>query len=89
MTINPAIVQEFMESQRAQVYMLLHTYFSRDQKFLLRSDLIDGFNEFCATGHGRVLVGSVLGEAIELIVCGKIAAFHQRSFALRREFDPQ
>ena len=46
--------------------MLLHTYFGRDQQFLLRSDLIDGFNEFCATGHGRVLAGSVLGEAIEL-----------------------
>jgi sucrose synthase len=46
--------------------MLLHTYFSRNQPFLLRSDLIDGFKGFCATGHGRVLAGSVLGEAIEL-----------------------
>jgi sucrose synthase len=66
MAINTAIVQAFIESQRAPVYMLLHTYFSRNQPFLLRSDLIDGFKEFCATGHGRVLAGSVLGEAIEL-----------------------
>jgi sucrose synthase len=66
MAINTATVQEFIESQRAPVYMLLHTYFSRNQPFLLRSDLIDGFIEFCATGHGRVLAGSVLGEAIEL-----------------------
>jgi sucrose synthase len=66
MAINTATVQEFIESQRAPVYMLFHSYFSRNQSFLLRSDLIDGFIEFCATGHGRVLAGSVLGEAIEL-----------------------
>jgi sucrose synthase len=66
MAINTATVQEFIDSQRAPVYMLFHTYFIRNQPFLLRSDLIDGFTEFCATGHGRVLKGSVLGEAIEL-----------------------
>jgi sucrose synthase len=66
MAINTETVQEFIFSQRAPVYMLLHSYFSRNQPFLLRSDLIDGFSEFCATTHGRVLAGSVLGEAIEL-----------------------
>jgi len=66
MAINTATVQEFIESHRAPVYMLFHSYFNRNQPFLLRSELIDGFIEFCATGHGRVLAGSVLGEAIEL-----------------------
>ncbi len=66
MAINTATVQEFIESHRAPVYMLLHTYFSHDQPFLMRSELIDGFIEFCATGQGRVLAGSVLGDAIEL-----------------------
>ncbi len=66
MAINTANVQEFIEDNRASVYMLLHTYFSRDQPFLLRSDLIDGFTAFCATDQGRVLEGSVLGDAIEL-----------------------
>jgi sucrose synthase len=66
MTINTATVQEFIEANRASVYMLFHTYFNREQPFLLRSDLIDGFIEFCDTSHGQVLAGSVLGEAIEL-----------------------
>jgi sucrose synthase len=66
MAINTATVQDFIEEHRAPVYMLFHSYFSRNQPFLLRSDLIDGFIEFCSTGHGRVLVGSVLGNAIEL-----------------------
>ena len=66
MAINTASVQEFIEGNRASVYMLLHTYFSRDKAFLLRSDLIDGFTAFCATDQGRVLEGSVLGDAIEL-----------------------
>ena len=66
MAINTATVQEFIETHRAPVYMLFHTYFRRNQPFLLRSDLIDGFIEFCSTNHGRVLAGSVLGEAIEL-----------------------
>ena len=66
MPINTETVQEFVEVNRAPVYMLFHSYFSRGQSFLLRSDLIDGFTEFCSTGHGRVLAGSVLGEAIEL-----------------------
>jgi sucrose synthase len=66
MTINTATVQEFIGENRAPVYMLLHTYFNRNRPFLMRSELIDGFIEFCATGHGRVLAGSVLGEAIEL-----------------------
>jgi sucrose synthase len=66
MAINTATVQEFIETHRAPVYMLFHTYFRRNQPFLLRSDLIDGFIEFCFTNHGRVLAGSVLGEAIEL-----------------------
>ena len=66
MAINTATVQEFIEAHRAPVYMLFHTYFNRDLPFLLRSDLIDGFTNFCATGQGRVLGGSVLGEAIEL-----------------------
>ena len=66
MAINTATVQEFIESQRAPVYMLFHSYFRRNQPFLLRSDLIDGFIEFCFTNHGRVLAGSVLAEAIEL-----------------------
>ena len=65
MAINTASVQEFIEGNRASVYMLLHTYFSRDKAFLLRSDLIDGFTAFCATDQGRVHEGSVLGDAIE------------------------
>ena len=36
MAINTASVQEFIEGNRASVYMLLHTYFSRDKAFLLR-----------------------------------------------------
>ena len=66
MTIDTSTVQKFVEANRASVYMLFHTYFTRNQPFLLRSDLIDGFMEFCATSHGKVLAGSVLGEAIEL-----------------------
>ncbi len=66
MVINAATVQEFIESHRAPVYMLLHTYFSRNKPFLLRSDLVDGFADFCSTGHGQVLAGSVLGEALGL-----------------------
>ncbi len=66
MAINTATVQEFIDAQRAPVYMLFHSYFSRNKPFLMRSELIDGFIEFCSTGHGRVLAGSVLGEAIEL-----------------------
>ena len=60
MAINTATVQEFIEANRAPVYMLFHTYFNRDQPFLLRSELIDGFIEFCATSQGRILAGSVL-----------------------------
>ena len=66
MAINTATVQEFIEEHRAPVYMLLHSYFNRNRPFLMRSELIDGFIEFCTTGHGRVLAGSVLGDAIEL-----------------------
>ena len=55
MTIDASTVQKFVEANRASVYMLFHTYFSRNQPFLLRSDLIDGFMEFCATSHGKVL----------------------------------
>jgi sucrose synthase len=66
MAINTATVQDFIEANRAPVYMLFHTYFKRDQQFLLRSDLIDGFNQFCATDQGQVLEGSVLEQAIEL-----------------------
>ncbi len=65
MAINTATVQEFIEANRAPVYMLLHTYFARDRPFLLRSELIDEFIAFCTTSQGRVLAGSVLGEAIE------------------------
>jgi hypothetical protein len=35
MAINTATVQEFIETQRSPVYLLLHTYFSRNQPFLL------------------------------------------------------
>jgi sucrose synthase len=66
MAINAATVQEFIEAHRAPVYMLLHTYFNRDQPFLLRSDLLDGFTDFVSTDDGSILGGSVLGEAIQL-----------------------
>ena len=66
MAINTATVQEFIEANRAPVYMLLHTYFNRGKPFLLRSDLLDGYASFSSTDDGRVLAGSVLGEAIEL-----------------------
>jgi sucrose synthase len=66
MAINAATVQQFIEAHRAPVYMLLHTYFNREQPFLLRSDLLDGFANFVSTDDGRILGGSVLGEAIEL-----------------------
>ena len=74
MAINTASVQEFIEGNRASVYMLLHTYFNRDKAFLLRSDLIDGLTAFCATDQGRVLEGSVLGDAIEFTQEGAIQA---------------
>ena len=66
MAINTATVQEFIEANRAPVYMLLHTYFGLEKPFLMRSDLLDGFQSFVSTDDGRALASSVLGDAIEL-----------------------
>jgi len=66
MSINTEAVQQFITAHRAQIHILLHHYFVREQTFLLRSDLVDGFSEFCRSNIGSGLEDSVLNNAIEL-----------------------
>jgi sucrose synthase len=66
MSINIEAVQQFIDAHRAQLHILLHSYFIRNQMFLLRSDLIDGFDDFCQSDTGSGLENSVLSDAIAL-----------------------
>lgn len=59
-----AILQEFVEAERAAVYMLLNRYFATGRKFLLRSDVVEGFQEFVSETAGESLVGSPLAEVV-------------------------
>jgi sucrose synthase len=58
--------QRFIEEHRAAVFMLMHRYFGREQRFLLRSDLIDEFSAFSATPDGTGLQDSVFGDVIAM-----------------------
>lgn len=64
MDLDIDTVQGFILSHRAAVYTLLHRYFARGKRVLLRSDLIDEFARFCDSGDGDGFGGSVLGDAI-------------------------
>jgi len=59
-------VQTFIENERATVHMLLHRLFATDRSFLLRSDVVDGFDEAAAGEAGHALRKSPLAEMVRL-----------------------
>jgi len=57
-------LQEFLRKERAAVYMLLSRYFATDRRFLLRSDVVEGFEDFVSDAAGEPLVGSPLADIV-------------------------
>jgi sucrose synthase len=58
-------LQEFLSNERAAVYMLLNRYFATDRRFLLRSDVVEGFEGFLSDEAGRTLADSPLAEVVQ------------------------
>jgi len=71
-TVNRDALQNFILEHRSSVYTLLHRYFSFDRRFLLRSDLADGFHAFRAEddyeGYGDSPLAEVIGMAQEAAI---------------------
>ncbi|MDE2088382.1 MAG: sucrose synthase [Gammaproteobacteria bacterium] len=55
---------EFVHDHREAVYLLLRRYLNLGRPFLLRSDLWDEFQRFCATEEGAPLCNSVFSQAV-------------------------
>ncbi|MGD8559136.1 MAG: sucrose synthase, partial [Gammaproteobacteria bacterium] len=41
------LLSDLLQRHREKVYMLLRSYFAAGREFLLRSDLWDGFEQYC------------------------------------------
>ncbi len=59
-----AEIEVALQQHRQTVYLLLNRYLKRQKPLLLRSDLVDEFERFCATDEGRVLQDTILDTVI-------------------------
>lgn len=60
--IDPLV--EYLAAHRDQAYLLLRRYAGLDKTFLLRSDLLDEFEAFCAGEGAGGIAQSPLGECV-------------------------
>lgn len=85
--MNEALLQ-FLAQHREDAYLLLRTLTALDKPFLLRSDLVDAFDAFCAEQRDlcETALGAVIQCAQEAIIDAPLVCFACRPSIGRWEY---
>jgi len=59
-------LQAYLQRERRNAHRVLHHFISEDRHFLLRSDLLDGFEALCASEGGETLRHTPLAATLQI-----------------------